>query len=165
MVGRTYTVLNWLSAGCWEYSRWQAVRTLYWTGLVQGVVNTAVNLWISSNARNFLASWETVSLSKGTQLQGVTFLYNKHEAAYLNAVLTQPSVCKAVTDYKSVILFTQLQYRHVGYITTRLFLISYTLYRDYRGTLLVVQLVEAMRCKPEGRGLDSRWCIWNFPLT
>jgi hypothetical protein len=29
----------------------------------------------------------------------------------------------------------------------------------------VVQLVEALRCKPEGRGFDSRWCHWNFSLT
>jgi len=33
------------------------------------------------------------------------------------------------------------------------------------GTLLVVQLVEALRYKPEGRGFDSRWCHWNFSLT
>jgi hypothetical protein len=33
------------------------------------------------------------------------------------------------------------------------------------GTLLVVQLVEALRYKPEGRGIDSRWCHWNFSLT
>jgi hypothetical protein len=26
----------------------------------------------------------------------------------------------------------------------------------------VVQLVEALRYKPEGRGLDSQWCHWNF---
>ena len=29
----------------------------------------------------------------------------------------------------------------------------------------VAQLVEALRYKSEGRGLDSRWCYWNFPLT
>ena len=29
----------------------------------------------------------------------------------------------------------------------------------------VAQLVEALRCKPEGRGFDSRWCHWNFSLT
>jgi hypothetical protein len=29
----------------------------------------------------------------------------------------------------------------------------------------LVQLVEALRYKPEGRGLDSRWCHWNLPLT
>ena len=34
-----------------------------------------------------------------------------------------------------------------------------------RGTLLVAQLVEALRYKPEGSGFDSRWCHWNFPLT
>jgi len=27
-----------------------------------------------------------------------------------------------------------------------------------RGTLLVAQLVEALRYKPEGRGFDSLWC-------
>ena len=29
----------------------------------------------------------------------------------------------------------------------------------------VVQLVEALRHKPEGRRFDSRWCHWNFSLT
>jgi hypothetical protein len=32
------------------------------------------------------------------------------------------------------------------------------------GTLLVAQLVEALRYKPEGRGFDSR-CYWNFSST
>jgi hypothetical protein len=31
-------------------------------------------------------------------------------------------------------------------------------------TLLVAQLVEALRYKPEGREFDSRWCHWNFSL-
>jgi hypothetical protein len=26
-------------------------------------------------------------------------------------------------------------------------------------------LVEALRYKPEGRGIDSRWCYWNFSFT
>ena len=30
------------------------------------------------------------------------------------------------------------------------------------GTLLVAQLVEALRYKPEGRGFASRWCHWIF---
>jgi len=29
----------------------------------------------------------------------------------------------------------------------------------------VAQLVEALRCKPEGRGFDSQWCHWSFSLT
>jgi hypothetical protein len=33
------------------------------------------------------------------------------------------------------------------------------------GTLLVAQLVEALRYKPEGREFHSRWCHWNFSLT
>jgi hypothetical protein len=33
------------------------------------------------------------------------------------------------------------------------------------GTLLVAQLLEALRYVPEGRGFDSRLCHWNFSLT
>jgi len=33
------------------------------------------------------------------------------------------------------------------------------------GTLLVAQLVKALCYKPEGCGIDSRWCHWNFSLT
>jgi hypothetical protein len=29
----------------------------------------------------------------------------------------------------------------------------------------VGQLVEALYYKPEGRGIDSRWCHWKFSLT
>jgi len=29
----------------------------------------------------------------------------------------------------------------------------------------VTLLIEALRYKSEGRGFDSRWCHWNFPLT
>jgi hypothetical protein len=32
---------------------------------------------------------------------------------------------------------------------------------NYTGTLLVAQMVEALRYKPEGRGFDSRRCHWN----
>jgi hypothetical protein len=31
--------------------------------------------------------------------------------------------------------------------------------------LAVVQLIEALGYKPEGRGFDSRWCDWYFSLT
>jgi hypothetical protein len=30
---------------------------------------------------------------------------------------------------------------------------------------VVVQLVEALRYKSEGRGLNSLWCHWNLSLT
>ena len=33
------------------------------------------------------------------------------------------------------------------------------------GTLIVAQLVEALRYKLEVRGFDCRWCHWNFSLT
>jgi hypothetical protein len=33
------------------------------------------------------------------------------------------------------------------------------------GTLLVAQLVEALRYKPEGRGSDFRWFRSKFSLT
>jgi hypothetical protein len=26
-------------------------------------------------------------------------------------------------------------------------------------------VVEALSYKPEGRGIDSRWCHWNFSVT
>jgi len=29
----------------------------------------------------------------------------------------------------------------------------------------VKQLFEALHSKPEGRGLDSRWCHWNYSLA
>jgi hypothetical protein len=29
----------------------------------------------------------------------------------------------------------------------------------------LAQFFEALRYKPERRGIDSRWCHWNFPLT
>jgi len=32
-------------------------------------------------------------------------------------------------------------------------------------TLLVAQLVEALRYKSEGREFGSQWCDWNFSLT
>jgi hypothetical protein len=33
------------------------------------------------------------------------------------------------------------------------------------GTLMVAQLAEELRYKPEGREFDSRWYHWNFLLT
>ena len=35
----------------------------------------------------------------------------------------------------------------------------------HHGGTAVAQLVEALRYKSEGHGLDSRWCHWNFSLT
>ena len=39
-------------------------------------------------------------------------------------------------------------------------------YQSVRATrgFAVAQLGEALRYKPEGLGVDSRWCHWNFPL-
>ena len=42
--------------------------------------------------------------------------------------------------------------------------IFYTPYPQWQGHV-VVQLVETLRWKLEGRGFDSRWCHWNFLLT
>jgi hypothetical protein len=36
---------------------------------------------------------------------------------------------------------------------------------DTSNIILLPQLVEALRYKSEGRGLDSQWCHWNFSLT
>jgi hypothetical protein len=35
----------------------------------------------------------------------------------------------------------------------------------WRRKLLDDAVVEALRYKPEGRGIDSRWCHWNSSLT
>jgi len=43
------------------------------------------------------------------------------------------------------------------YIYRDLFLIFYFVVVNMWGHA-VAQLVEALRCKPEGRGFDSRWC-------
>jgi len=48
--------------------------------------------------------------------------------------------------------------------TTSLVLLKDDILKDW-GTLLVVQLVEALRYNPQGRRFDSRWCKWNFSLT
>jgi hypothetical protein len=39
--------------------------------------------------------------------------------------------------------------------------VQYLLLKGARGGAVV----EALRYKPEGRGIDSRWCHWNFSLT
>jgi hypothetical protein len=41
--------------------------------------------------------------------------------------------------------------------------INFTLQQN--GGHAVAQLFEALRYKPEGRGLDSRWSNWKFSLT
>jgi hypothetical protein len=35
----------------------------------------------------------------------------------------------------------------------------------FRAGARVGVVVEALRYKPEVRGIDSRWCHWNFSLT
>jgi hypothetical protein len=40
-------------------------------------------------------------------------------------------------------------------------IIIYTYVTGARGGAMF----EALRYKPEGRGIDSRWCHWNFSLT
>jgi len=43
--------------------------------------------------------------------------------------------------------------------------IVYIIFNYIRNVLEALQLVEALRYKPEGRGFDSRRCDWNFLLT
>jgi hypothetical protein len=59
------------------------------------------------------------------------------------------------------------RHTEIGKHNFRKFQFNYYFFPYYcsRGTLLVAQLVEALRYKPEGRGFDSRWCHWNFSLT
>ena len=59
----------------------------------------------------------------------------------------------------------QLFSAHVRYHTEYGLVLKFrTLLPEYEGHA-VAQLVEALRCKAEGRGFDSRWCNWNFSLT
>jgi hypothetical protein len=44
-------------------------------------------------------------------------------------------------------------------------LVDFRIYHKKMLVHAVAQLVEALRCKSEGRGVDSRWCHWNFSLT
>jgi hypothetical protein len=41
----------------------------------------------------------------------------------------------------------------------------YYIHYAYEGGARGGAVVEALRYKPEGRGIDSRWCHWNFLLT
>jgi hypothetical protein len=60
-------------------------------------------------------------------------------------------------------LAIKLPERDAGhYPPSRIFIVSTA---TVWGTLLEVQLVEALRYKPEGHGFDSRWCQWNFSFT
>jgi hypothetical protein len=49
----------------------------------------------------------------------------------------------------------------VSVTSLMLFCISYLITVGH----VVAQLVEALRYKPEGRGIDSQWCHRNFSLT
>jgi hypothetical protein len=54
-------------------------------------------------------------------------------------------------------------------VRTILLPFHYVSYRKETNTLLARArggtMVEALRYKPEGRGIDSRWCHWNCLLT
>ena len=58
----------------------------------------------------------------------------------------------------NVIVQVSHPYKTIGKI-----IVLYILF--FKGTLLVAQLVEALRYKLEGRGFGSRCCHWNFSFT
>jgi len=67
-------------------------------------------------------------------------------------------LCKSNTKF----LFKTAYFLGVRGFTTS----SYIVYdHNTSGGQVVAQLVEALCYKLEGRGLDSRWCRWNFSLT
>jgi hypothetical protein len=49
--------------------------------------------------------------------------------------------------------------------SVRIVYISFSWFSFTLHTYALVRLVEALRCKPEGRGFDSRWGRWDFSLT
>jgi hypothetical protein len=46
-------------------------------------------------------------------------------------------------------------------IIQKIYILYNLIYVEARGGAVV----EALSYKPEGRGIDSRWCNWNFSLT
>jgi hypothetical protein len=57
-------------------------------------------------------------------------------------------------------VFTHAKSRHCLH-----FLRSAFIYGGYNAGARGGAGVEALRYKPKGRGIDSRWCYWNFSLT
>jgi spore maturation protein CgeB len=77
-----------------------------------------------------------------------------------NWCLTKDAGRQAISWYKDYI--HDLKYLTKQKITVfSLFDVSFLLSAGARGGAVV----EALRYKPEGRGIDSRWCNWNFSLT
>jgi hypothetical protein len=60
---------------------------------------------------------------------------------------------------------SKVQAENLVFETVILWLKIYIITIQIGDTLLVAQLVEALRYKLEGRGFDFRWCHWNFLLT
>ena len=70
-------------------------------------------------------------------------------------------------DLSTVLEFTQsyLQMRQDDLTDISLVGHVQRLAARHNGGPAVAQSVEALRYKSEGRGFDSRWRHWNFPLT
>jgi hypothetical protein len=66
------------------------------------------------------------------------------------------------TDKRDRLLCLRLQGRYLVSDSVAS-VVNFVIYRQKGHAVL--QLVEALRGKSEGRGFDSRWCHWNFLLT
>jgi len=71
------------------------------------------------------------------------------------------------TNHVSGVHFAAVLYsQFMLHVTFSMLNVVYFYISTFRiGRHAVTQLVEALRYKPEGRGLDFRWCHWNFSLT
>jgi hypothetical protein len=67
-------------------------------------------------------------------------------------------------EWFPLIIFSQFLEKHLMQ-STELLLLCISLIYLLRYGYAVVQLVEALRYKPEGRGFDSRWSHYNFSVT
>jgi hypothetical protein len=56
---------------------------------------------------------------------------------------------------------TAVTVRSVRALIVHIFIVVFVIMMGARGGAVV----EALRYKPEGRGIDFRWCHWNFSLT
>jgi hypothetical protein len=72
------------------------------------------------------------------------------------------NLCRSVVEYQRFISF--VSYLHLAFTIFLPRKISY-LYLFFPGHAAGGAVVEALRYKPEVRGIDSRWCHWNFSLT
>jgi hypothetical protein len=70
-------------------------------------------------------------------------------------------------DSYKTLLETTLVVSEIVYTETKVFITMFLLFHQYfpKWGHTVGHLVETLRYRPKGRGLDSQWGLWEFSLT